>query len=203
MLHKQLVNFWCKSGYESLNESLNEVYTDITKLGPQDQRLQEAFNMSENELEEYLANVGKDAFDSGQIKLTRLFSDEKTVSFDDLAADYRKTIKQMAEEGRFAEFLSPEAWADVEKKTYERLQNSADLYTRYKIDRDAKLDEEQEELEKAELEFISGDMADRSTYFRKVQQIRANFAKQRRTLVDENGKYEKYKSCLTTEEQQN
>ena len=183
--------FGVKSGYESLNESLNEVYTDITKLGPQDQRLQEAFNMSENELREYLANVGKDAFDSGQIKLTRLFSDEKTVSFDDLAADYRKTIKQMAEEGRFAEFLSPEAWADVEKKTYERLQNSADLYTRYKIDRDAKLDEEQEELEKAELEFISGDMADRSTYFRKVQQIRANFAKQRRTLVDENGKYEK------------
>ena len=45
----------------------------------------------------------------------------------------------MAEEGRFAEFLSPEAWVDVEKKTHERLQNSADLYTRYKIDRDAKL----------------------------------------------------------------
>jgi len=180
-----------KSGYESLNESLNEVYTDITRLGPEDERLQDAFNMSENELREYLANVGKDAFDSGQVKLTRLFSDEKTVSFDDLAADYRKTIKQMAEEGRFSEILSPEAWEDAEKKTYERLQNSADLYTRYKTDRDALLDKEQEELEDEELEFISGDMADRSTYFRDIQKIRANFAKQRRTLVDENGKYEK------------
>ena len=181
--------FGLKSSYESVNESLDEVYASILELGPTDERLQDVFNMSENELREYLAETGSGVYDSGKLKLSRLRGDEKTIDFSDVAADYRKTIKKMSQEGGFANILSPEDWEKAQKNIDDRLRNSASSYTQYQIERDKLIDKEQTDLQSEEDVFIESGMVNRSTYFKELQKIRRNAATNRRNLTGEGGKY--------------
>ena len=181
--------FGLKSSYESVNESLDEVYASILELGPTDERLQDVFNMSENELREYLSETGSGVYDSGKLKLSRLRGDEKTIDFSDVAADYRKAIKKMSQEGGFANILSPEDWEKAQKNIDDRLRNSASSYTQYQIERDKLIDKEQTDLQLEEDAFIESGMVNRSTYFKELQKIRRNAATNRRNLTGEGGKY--------------
>ena len=145
--------------------------------------------MSENELREYLSETGSGVYDSGKLKLSRLRGDEKTIDFSDVAADYRKAIKKMSQEGGFANILSPEDWEKAQKNIDDRLRNSASSYTQYQIERDKLIDKEQTDLQLEEDAFIESGMVNRSTYFKELQKIRRNAATNRRNLTGEGGKY--------------
>jgi len=186
--------FGIKSSYESLNETLDEVYASVLELGPSNIDLQEAFSMSESELAEYLKGVGQGGWNDGRgfdisLSIRRLVSGNQTPSFSDVASDYRKNIKRMTEEGRFSDILSPEDWEKAKAKIDEKVQNSASVYTRYKAERDRLLVEEQNALQAAEDEYIARGMTKTSTYYMEIQKIRKAQSEKRRALTGPQGAY--------------
>ena len=124
---------------------------------------------------------------------------EVTPDFTDLAKDYQKNIQRMQEEGRFPEFFSPDEWESMQEKTKQRLEESRDDYSLYKLKRDSLLEQELVELEKLEEAFksgtmyenpitgekvSSGEMQDVATFHKKSRNLGASFARRRRALTD-------------------
>jgi len=186
--------FGIKSSYESLNETLDEVYASVLELGPTNVDLQEAFSMTEGELAEYLRDIGKGGWNDGRgfdvsLSIRRLLSGNQTPSFSEVAGDYRKNIKRMTEEGRFADILSPEDWEKAKAKIDERVRNSASEYTRYKAERDRLLVEEQNFLQVAEDAFIANGMQNITTYYADVREIRKEASDKRRALTGPQGAF--------------
>ena len=195
--------FGVKSSYETLNEAMDEAEAGILELGPSDIRLQEAFDMSEKELGIFLAQHGSGLWHDGKLDIgagiKSVLTGEVTPDFTDLAKDYQKNIQRMQEEGRFPEFFSPDEWESMQEKTKQRLEESRDDYSLYKLKRDSLLEQELVELEKLEEAFksgtmyenpitgekvSSGEMQDVATFHKKSRNLSASFARRRRALTD-------------------
>ena len=132
----------------SLNEILNEGYNDILQLSPSDERLQEVFGMSERKIKDYIDSISKDKWGDGKLNLTykSLIQGERTPHFSDIDKDYQNNIKRLVEEGRFNEILSIEEMANIETRMRERIENSATLFDKYRVQRDKISDDELQTL---------------------------------------------------------
>jgi site-specific DNA-cytosine methylase len=193
-----------KSTYESVNETLDKAYADVLELGPDDPRIREAFGvtgdprtsrMTEDELTKLWAGLGRKWWDQKEgVLFPRSLSffghlSEKTPTWNKVASDIQKNLKDMISAGRFSQIMTAEEMKALEVKIQDRMAHSADDYAQYSIARDALVDEELAELQKHEKAWTLTGGTDVSAFLVKATKIRQNYAERRRDLVGPEGKY--------------
>ena len=169
----------------SLNEILNEGYNDILQLSPSDERLQEVFGMSERKIKDYIDSISKDKWGDGKLNLTykSLIQGERTPHFSDIDKDYQNNIKRLVEEGRFNEILSIEEMANIETRMRERIENSATLFDKYRVQRDKISDDELQTLIDKEDVFAKNPVSI-ATFLKNQRNTRRASSEERRKLVE-------------------
>ena len=169
----------------SLNEILNEGYNDILQLSPSDERLQEVFGMSESKIKDYIDSISKGKWGDGKLNLTykSLIQGERTPHFSDIDKDYQNNIKRLVEEGRFNEILSIEEMANIETRMRERIENSATLFDKYRVQRDKISDDELQTLIDKEDVFAKNPVSI-ATFLKNQRNTRRASSEEKRKLVE-------------------
>ena len=169
----------------SLNEILNEGYNDILQLSPSDERLKEVFGMSDRKRKDYIDSISKGKWDDGKLNLTykSLIQGERTPHFSDIDKDYQNNIKRLVEEGRFNEILSIEEMANIETRMRERIENSATLFDKYRVQRDKISDDELQTLIDKEDVFAKNPVSI-ATFLKNQRNTRKASSEERRKLVE-------------------
>ena len=169
----------------SLNEILNEGYNDILQLSPSDERLKEVFGRSDRKRKDYIDSISKGKWDDGKLNLTykSLIQGERTPHFSDIDKDYQNNIKRLVEEGRFNEILSIEEMANIETRMRERIENSATLFDKYRVQRDKISDDELQTLIDKEDVFAKNPVSI-ATFLKNQRNTRRASSEERRKLVE-------------------
>jgi len=195
-----------KSSYETVSETMNKAWADLAELGPEDPRIKEAFGvtgksdarMTQDDLNAIWAGMGEDwwhkAVNTGEgwdisISLRSMFS-EKTPTWEQFARDARENISRMTREGRFPEIMEPEEVLALEKRTTERMEQSASEYSQYALKRDARIEEGFNDLLERENEFLGTGGKDLGKFMIDMTKIRKETASDLRNFTGPDGPFE-------------